>query len=190
MVYWSCPSFTSSNIISACTGQTNFQRNILGGYGLFGNKYVYKQFINVPTHYQVEVDVNDYLVDSWDSEYFYVYIENTQIISREYEYLDNSVDYCGSSSYADSIENYDSGTTSHTSSSLTIKFTCNLDQNRDDESYGFKDFNVYLTNMFRYYKYFLHIMSCFGNIKFRKMSMQRQVLHVSYSIHSLRKMSY
>ena len=140
----SIPTFNSS-LIQTCAKQSAYQPKILGGWNLFGLSYkkVNKTFVNVLSHYQVEVDVNLYFIDSWDTEWLYVNVDSTLVIQEINVFKNYTIDYCGFG-WADHIDAYNNGTATHSASSLTISFYDNLDQPRTDESYGFKDFYVFL----------------------------------------------
>ena len=58
-------------------------------------------------------------------------------------YTNHLTNICGNP-WNDNINNNVTVITFHNSNSLTIYFRDNLDQSLDDESYGFRDFNVYL----------------------------------------------
>lgn len=134
-----------SRLIQICTKQSTYQPKILGGWDFFGlsSKKVWKNFTSLPAHYQVEVDVNIYFIDSWDTEWLSVNVDSNTVIKSSNVFSSYTIDYCGYY-WADHIDAYLTGTASHSSSSLTISFYTNLDQKRNDESYGFKDFNVFL----------------------------------------------
>ena len=134
-------------MIQTCNQHSGFTSQIFGGWNLFGEYCdVQKNFINVPSHYQVEVDVNLYFVDSWDGESYRVAVDSDQIICKYGECSDwPNVNYCGYS-WQDNVEQYASGNSTHSASTLTIYFFTYLNQLTSDESYGFKDFKVYLYN--------------------------------------------
>ena len=76
----------SSNLIQTCNSVSTYQPKIFGGWKLFGLHYqnVTKSFVNVPTHSQVEVNVNIFFVDSWDiPEKAYVTLDHSDILIKE-----------------------------------------------------------------------------------------------------------
>ena len=88
----------SSNLIQTCTKVSTYQPKIFGGWDLFGLYYksVTKSFVNVPSHSQVEVDVNIFFVDSWDTETLFVSLDHSTIIIQQVNAFGNyNIDYCG-----------------------------------------------------------------------------------------------
>ena len=147
------PHYTySSALFTHCNNNANFDGYVFGGYNIFGsNIKVHKSFINVPTHYKVDVSLNMYFVDSWDSEEFYVDVDSTRILSVQSQNfaVNGLINRCGRE-FDDQIEEFNLGSTSHSASSMTIYFSCSLNQALDDESFGFKDLIVYLYNYCHY----------------------------------------
>ena len=101
------PHYTySSALFTRCNNEGNFDGNVFSGYNIFGsNIKVHKSFINVPTHYQFDVFLNMYFIDSWDSEEFYVGVGRATILSVQSQNFDvfGLINYCGSG-YLDQIE--------------------------------------------------------------------------------------
>lgn len=134
-----------NNLFTTCAGET-----IFGGYNKFGTSiYVIKNFINLPSHYSVEVNIKLYQLDTWDGEYFLSYVDSTLIISQYYIGLGMTPCGNGVSSYG--IYNQIlMGSCSHSDSTLNLYFSSTLDQLPYDESFGFKDLQVYLWNTCHY----------------------------------------
>ena len=160
----------SDNIGNNPLGSSSIQScgtsKILGGYGKYAYEYwsypfwqyieakVTKSFTNLPVHSSVDVEVNAFQIDTWDSEYFIVSVDSTEIISNVWQWRSGytanrgfQTSYCGQSSAPDAINQHLSGSAIHTStSSLNLYFFSDLDQDPYDESWGFKDLYVYLNN--------------------------------------------
>ena len=138
-----------STLIQYCNNFYPHNYPVFGGYNMFAPQYdvIKKKFINLPDHVSVNVELNVFLIDTWDNEYFYVDIDNINIISIVSNFSSRSSmqNECGGPSQ-DVINQYLSGSTPHTSSSMTISFHTNLEEASTDESYGFKDLKVFLTN--------------------------------------------
>lgn len=120
--------------------------NILGGYNKMGSGYtLVKTFSNLPSHSKIEISLDFFCIDSWDNEYFYVSVDNIIIHSSNYDFKFNKAgsQMCGNDFYTDIIFSIN-GNASHNSSSATIKIWTDLDQNWGEESFGIRNFIVYL----------------------------------------------
>lgn len=118
---------------------------ILGGYNQMGSGYtIQKTFSNLPPHTQIEISFDFMKIDSWDNEILYVSIDDIVIFKATYS---GSVgtQLCGLSSswFLDNLYAI-FGKLPHSSSSATIKIWTSLDQGPNDESFGIKNFLVYL----------------------------------------------
>lgn len=125
--------------------QTCGSYKILGGYGKMGSGYTLeKTFSSLPPHSMMEVNLDFFCIDSWDTEYFYVSVDNVQIHSGSHDFRWNLGSQMCGDSYVDNIYPI-TATAYHTSSSATIRIWTNLNQGWNDESFGIKNFVVYLT---------------------------------------------
>ena len=114
---------------------------IIGGYECFGaGASTQKTYAITQAHYQVSVWFVAYWIDSWDSEeLLQLYVDGTQRFSQA---KPGSMGYlCGihASYYEDYYAGVSTSAFSHTSSSITLRFTSTLDQGSTDESFGFRD---------------------------------------------------
>ena len=94
------------------------------------------------------VDLDFVQIDSWDSEQFYVYADDALVYtSNKLHRTEGSTNECGgSSSTWNENVNSVSFTFAHSSSSLTLKITTNLNSAGTDESWGIQKINLDLIN--------------------------------------------
>lgn len=139
----------SSSSIQLCSQSADFRSYIFGGWGNYGfgkGTLLNKNFQNLPTHSKIEVSLTLYLVDSWDpGEIFKLDIDGNNVISQDQTGYDIFKELCGFV-YYDKVYLNKVGSIAHTANTVNILFSSTLDTNRDDESFGFKNFKVYLTN--------------------------------------------
>ena len=116
---------------------------ILGGFNQMANGYtLQKTFSNLPAHSQMEISFDFLRIDSWDNENLYVSIDDIIIFTAIYNGLTGN-QLCGLQVF---LDDYIAilGKLAHTSSLATIKIWTSLDQGPTDESFGIKNFAVYL----------------------------------------------
>lgn len=132
-------------------GTTSFtscgKYKILGGYNILSTENITKSFASLPSHTSVIIQFDFFKIDSWDDEYFYLYVDTNQILSRQYAWTSSAAfgQICGSAGYNENIDTI-SETIAHTASTLQILFATNLDSLPSDESYGLQNFKVFLVN--------------------------------------------
>lgn len=76
-----------------------------------------------------------YSIDSWDSEWFYLYLEGALAYSEQFVYWDGDGDDCGNGYYNDRTVDVDV-TIDHTAACLELYLTSNLDEDATNESWG------------------------------------------------------
>lgn len=58
-------------MITSCGG-----KDIVGGFETtVGGSALVKTYTNMPGHYKVKIKVDVYLLDTWDSEYFRIFVD-------------------------------------------------------------------------------------------------------------------
>lgn len=122
---------------------------MFGGYNKFGQRMeLTKRFYVLPTHSSVKISFKLLVLDSWDMEKFEVWVDNVLKFSKAYSYLtpDLPPSACGWEYYKEMMEVINIEINPHTAATLTIQMVDNLDQTLDDESWGIKDFKVYIVN--------------------------------------------
>jgi len=122
--------------------------SLLGGYQVLGTgSSVSKAFSDLPTHSIVTINLDFVQIDSWDSERFYVYADNDLVYTSHRISKSTGTQECGSSS-----NNWNefvipaSFTFAHSSSSLTLKITTNLNSGPSDESWGIQKVHLKLAS--------------------------------------------
>ena len=135
----------STNLGSSWMTNCNGHK-IFGGYPNWGTgKYASKNYTGLPvSHYQVAVSVQLAFIDSWDDERCYVTVDGTTVYQESYNTHSSSTEYCGESgeNFRDRIKTVTSTPIAHTSSSLLLKFTTNIDEPGDTESFGFNNIQL------------------------------------------------
>lgn len=117
---------------------------LLGGYKVLGKgATVYKQF-KLPAHYAVRVQFKLMKIDSWDNHDFFLYADGVDIYKNRYHYT-TGTQQCGTDHpyYMEQITTIDQ-VFEHRSENLVILMTSNLDENADNESWGIRDFQLYV----------------------------------------------
>jgi hypothetical protein len=141
---WSISNLDDSNdgYFTECAGI-----NLLGGYATFAaNTAASLPLTHLPAHTSVTLGFTWAKIDSWDSEYFYINADGSNVYTVSSNGLGNVVDqYCGQS-YDGWTEGFvsDSVTFDHTSDELTLEFTSNLSSGGTDESWGLVGITVFV----------------------------------------------
>ncbi|CAK58908.1 unnamed protein product (macronuclear) [Paramecium tetraurelia] len=130
--------WTLSNALSTysdCSGT-----RILGGYNAFGSKAKAMKLLQLPPHFMIYITMQFWRIDSWDSEFLYIDLDGT--LSYTAQYGVGHVQLCGGAQ-SDSIYSL-TITQPHVFQSVIILLTTNLNSLPNDESWGFRDFKLYL----------------------------------------------
>lgn len=120
--------------------------SIMGGYNLFGAGVTSSQtFALSGTQTTVDIAFRLYRFDSWDGEYFELYVDGGLEYSRQFSQYaaapDETTFYAAGGpynirdSFVDVLINY-----ATTATSITIAFTSTLNQNPADESWGIDNY--------------------------------------------------
>ena len=134
---------------STASGWSNSSRSscgaygtILGGYGLFGNGSVYRNYSLLGiTHTEAHVALSYYPIDSWDGELAYVQMDGVTVWSAIPNFGSGGVQQCGAS-YVEPNSYSVSQSRSHTNNVLTVTVGSQLDQDTSDESWGMDNAKV------------------------------------------------
>ena len=125
-------------------------KSMLGGYGICGNRCeLRKAFTGLPAHNFVHLEVEVYWLDSWDNEWLYIYADDIPVFAqkkgRAYPAASSSLttvtQVCGHKSYQDDHGVLDVSFY-HSSTSLNLRFTSNLNSAPSDESWGVRSVKV------------------------------------------------
>ena len=132
-------SIGSSNLDSTC-GEV-----MLGGLGKFGSgDWAEKTYSSLYPHYAARITFRLYFVESWDSEWYYLSVDGTQIYSERWN-LDNSPqNMCGSSTHREAVFFRTTTLFPHFSTTMTIYQTSTLNEGPSNEAFGFKSIQIFL----------------------------------------------
>jgi hypothetical protein len=134
---WVTINQQTSGMFTACKDV-----RIFGGYRVFGNKSSAVLYLELPPHYSVRVKFTMYKIDSWDNEQFLVYGDGLEVFAKQFAITENS-NICGVDSWKDAMD-YIDVTFPHNSPNLQILITTTLNQDASDESWGIRDFFVFI----------------------------------------------
>lgn len=125
-------------------------KSMLGGYGICGNSCeLRKAFTELAAHNFVHLEVEVYWLDSWDNEWLYIYADDIPVFAqrkgRPYPAASSSLTavahMCGHASYHDDYGVLDVSFY-HSSDTLNLRFTSNLNSAPTDESWGVRSIKM------------------------------------------------
>ena len=135
------PSILISPYITTCGTERMF-----GGYGKFGQGMELTKIFDVlPTHTSVQITFSFFKIDSWDAEIFEVWVDGVSKFSKAYNFNTGAGNLCGWANYPENMEAINIQV-SHSATTLTIKMKGYVNGLLTDESWGIRDFNVYIVN--------------------------------------------
>lgn len=71
--------------------------SMLGGYGIFGSGATAEiTFDDIASHDVLSVSFRLYIGDSWDNEFFNLYVDDVLVKNENFAYSDGTEDVCGS----------------------------------------------------------------------------------------------
>ncbi|CAK93038.1 unnamed protein product (macronuclear) [Paramecium tetraurelia] len=123
--------------LSTCDGSRLF-----GGFNAFAANTIISKHFSLPSHYQIKVSFELWKIDSWDDETIFIFVDDN-LTTRKY--LPNAgIELCGvGENYAwyeiavpITIQMY------HSSETLMVIMTTNLDEPPATESWGLRDFKL------------------------------------------------
>lgn len=113
---------------------------VVGGHGLFGQfAYAGRRLKNLPPHYSARIKLNFLKIDSWDEETFYISVDNNFVLTDQNlgtAVTPSTPDQCGMAEYAE-VEKTLSVSFSHSSSKMNFIFMSDLNEDSNNESWGF-----------------------------------------------------
>ena len=114
--------------------------SLLGGYQVLGmQSSVRRTFSGFPTHSIVTINLDFVQIDSWDNERFYVYADDAPSCIHLMRLPEvRARRNAGAPRTLNEFVIRASFTFAHSSSSLTLKITTNLNSEPSDESWEFK----------------------------------------------------
>lgn len=69
---------------------------MLGGYGIFGkNAAAEITFNDIAKHDVLSVSFRLYVGDSWDNEFFELYVDDVLVKNENFQYGEGTADVCG-----------------------------------------------------------------------------------------------
>ncbi|CAD8083149.1 unnamed protein product [Paramecium primaurelia] len=137
---WQFFGNTTTDIISTCGSSS-----IIGGYNLFSNGVAATLFIDLQPHYKMKISFSLFIIDTWDNEYFYLYADQDLVFTQKYSNINGQGEICGQpgSNRKDQIHQIEIEF-DHTGLTSFIQLTSNLNDSADDESWGFRNFRIYI----------------------------------------------
>ncbi|CAD8089306.1 unnamed protein product [Paramecium primaurelia] len=114
---------------------------LFGGYGAFAEQTSATKLFQLPPHHTVLITLEFWKIDSWDNQIFFIYLD--EILGFQNNYGLDGTQLCGQSSYGEIIEQI-SITKPHNYQSLFILMTSDLDQGSTNESWGIRNFKLYI----------------------------------------------
>ena len=125
---------------SICNGQT-----IIGGYIWFGaNSYAEKTYSGLPAHDAVSIQFDVYFMDTWDGDFFRLTVDGV-IKYSQYHFLPSdggATNVCGRAADSDLVTTATTGSFAHSSTSIQLLFRAYLDEDGENESWGFKNIKI------------------------------------------------
>ncbi|CAD8092480.1 unnamed protein product [Paramecium primaurelia] len=120
---------------------------ILGGQGCFGKGTILTRRLNLPPHDKLKLKLRYIFIDTWDNEFTQILIDDTIINTYPYYYGNQVIrNLCGQ--IFNEKNQLLEFTISHTSSQATLKIINNLDQGLINESFGIRDFQIFIACVF------------------------------------------
>ncbi|CAK58868.1 unnamed protein product (macronuclear) [Paramecium tetraurelia] len=115
---------------------------LFGGFDTFGKQTKVMKFLQLPPHYEVQIKMRFWKIDTWDNEYFYIFIDGIQAFSQQYTSI-LSTSLCGNI-WGEEILSI-TMSIPHVYQSILILMTSSLDEPTSNESWGFRDFQLFLS---------------------------------------------
>ncbi|CAK92089.1 unnamed protein product (macronuclear) [Paramecium tetraurelia] len=113
---------------------------LFGGNNAFGHRTSATKLFQLPPHHTVSITLEFWKIDTWDDEKFFIYLD--QILGFQDIYGHGGTDICGKSSGEFVVQI--NIMQPHNFQSLFILMTSNLDQQPNDESWGIRNFKLYI----------------------------------------------
>jgi len=136
-------SNASRDTSSSCVGVYGV---MLGGSSVFGagaSSQKSYDFLNI-THTQVRVDLDYYVIDSWDNERALVSVDSTTVYDQAFPYTAAGTNFCGVDNWTDYGRQDVVATPSHTANTMLLNVTSTLNQAPNDESFGVDNVRVWI----------------------------------------------
>ncbi|CAD8138090.1 unnamed protein product [Paramecium pentaurelia] len=118
---------------------------MLCGPSICGYNSIIRYEQRFPPHFKLKIRFRFYYIDSWDSEYAYFYVDDEIKLDKQFQFLGNLRNYslCGLSRFNDLSDTQDIEI-DHTQYLTKFELKNSLDQILEDESFGIRDFRVYI----------------------------------------------
>ncbi|CAD8108861.1 unnamed protein product [Paramecium primaurelia] len=120
--------------------------SIVGGFQKFGVGIAATKFLLLDPHYKMKISFTLFIIDTWDpNEYYHVYVDENLEFHQTYNFYEGQAYICGQigNHRQDSIHEI-SFEFQHTGSTTFIELTSTLDQDAFDESWGYRNFRLFL----------------------------------------------
>lgn len=115
---------------------------MLGGYGEFGSGASPSKTYSLRgvAHTRARVELDYYVIDSWDNEAARVSIDGTRVYDTNFTF--GGMNVCGQVTYGDLGAQRVGATVSHSSNSLLLNVTSTLNESATNESFGVDNVRV------------------------------------------------
>ncbi|CAD8106425.1 unnamed protein product [Paramecium sonneborni] len=138
---WSFIAADALNVIQQCGPYS-----IIGGFNKFALGQAATKFLLLPPHYQMTISLTLFIIDTWDvNEYFQIYVDENLEYNQAYSYSQGQIYICGQTGNDRKDSIFDiQFSFPHTGTTSFIELTSTLDQIPFDESWGFRNFRLFL----------------------------------------------
>ncbi|CAD8170515.1 unnamed protein product [Paramecium octaurelia] len=120
--------------------------SIVGGFEKFAFGVAATKFLQLPPHYKMKITITFFVIDTWDAnEYCHLYVDENLVFKQLYDYSQGQAHICGQTGNhrQDSIQEIQTEFL-HSGATAFIELTTTLDQIPFDESWGFRNFRLFL----------------------------------------------
>ncbi|CAD8114585.1 unnamed protein product [Paramecium primaurelia] len=138
---WSFIGINPLDVIQLCGPYS-----IVGGYEKFALGIAATKFLLLPPHYKIQISFTLFIIDTWDqNEYFHLYVDESLVYNKAYSYEQGINNICGQTGNHRSDSSHEiQFEFPHTGTTTFIQLTSTLDQIPFDESWGFRNFRIFL----------------------------------------------
>ncbi|EGR30043.1 zinc finger lsd1 subclass family protein, putative [Ichthyophthirius multifiliis] len=139
---WDVHFAKDNQLISQCE-----KLSVFGGYNVFGKDVIaQKLFYSGVDHYQLKISFDLYLIDSWDKEIFYMFLDDILAYQKTSNIGESNGKIqinCGNQgiNFEDRLVQV-SVTIPHYKKQFRIKFASNLDEKSSNKSWGIRNFVI------------------------------------------------
>ncbi|KAM3137913.1 hypothetical protein pb186bvf_009994 [Paramecium bursaria] len=134
---WILKNNKAGRVISECGG-----KNLVGGFDILGKGASAEKKFNIPAHKKIKLSITLYKLDSWDDEWMYIRIDGVEVWKQQWNLQLGGANICGQGVWNDAIIPVELIQV-HTAPTALVFLTSNLDEDPENESWGFRDFRLF-----------------------------------------------